>query len=331
LALTAGFCGTITPVQVETDDRAGTVLVVHPDRKAQRALHRILAATLRPVEILEVGEVVERAKALRNPVIVVDQQVAQARPELAQVPARAWIAVPGDESAARPDVVALLLDAGWRHVIGTPLQMSGDELVATAQKLLREDLFGLEKYVGWAAAVRTVYLDDATDRAAVVNALVEGVGRAGLSERVASLASVIADELLANAIYAAPVTAGGARPYLAAPRDQRRALKGRDAVRLRWASDSRHLAVEVADVWGSLDPASPGPLVARSARRAGRVSGDDPGMGMALAYACCHQLVLGVSPGKRTEAIALIDVRHRPADIGRSPSFHVFVEREVAA
>lgn len=306
------------------------MLVVHPDRKSQRALHRILAATLRPVEILEPEEVLDRARALRDPIVVVDQQVAHERPDLLGAPARGWIAVPGDEAAAKPEVVAKLLDAGWRHVIGTPLSMSGDELVATAQKLLRDDVFGLEKYVGWAAAVRTVYLDDAADRSAAVAALVDGVGRAGLSERVASLASVIADELLANAIYAAPVTKEGVRPYLGGPRDQRRPLAGQDAVRLRWASDSRHLAVEVADVWGSLDPALPGPLVARSARRAGRVSGEDPGMGMALAYACCHQLVLGVAPGRRTEAIALIDVRHRPADIGRSPSFHVFVEREVA-
>lgn len=314
-------------MQVEIDDRAGSVLVVHPDRKAQRALHRILAATLRPVEIVEPDALTEQVVA--RAIVVVDQQTAQRRPELAKLPARAWIAVPGDDLAAKPDVVALLLDAGWRHVIGTPLQLSGDELVATAQKLLREDLFGLEKYVGWPAAIRTVYLDDAVDRSAAVGALVEGVGRAGLSERVASLASVIADELLANAIYAAPVSPDGHRPYHGGPRDVARPLQGRDAVRLRWASDSRHLAVEVADVWGTLDPAAPGPLVARSARRAGRVSGDDPGMGMALAYACCHQLVLGVSPGKRTEAIALIDVRHRPTDIGRSPSFHVFVEREV--
>jgi len=315
-------------VQVETDGRAGSVLVVHPDRKAQRALHRVLAATLRPVEIVEVAEL--EARVAPDVVVVVDQQTAEAHPTLVELPARAWIAVPGDDVGARPEVVAQLLDAGWRHVIGTPLQLSADELVVTAQKLLREDLFGLEKYVGWAATVRTIYLEDATDRSSVVGALVDGVGLAGLSERVASLASVIADELLANAIYAAPIQPDGRRPFHGAPRDQARPLIGRHAVRLRWASDSRHLAVEVADVWGSLDVTAPGPLIARSARRAGRLSGDDPGMGLALAYACCHQLVLGVAPGKRTEAIALIDVRHRPADIGRSPSFHVFVEREAA-
>jgi hypothetical protein len=317
-------------LHLEPDSRAGGVLVVHPDRKAQRTLQRILAATLRPVEVVDGEQVVARAGAMADPVVVVDVATARARPELAAVPARAWIAVPGGDDPTTlpgPDDLGTLLDAGWRHVLGAPLALCGDELVATAQKLFRRDLFGLEKYVGWSAAVRAVRLDDAAERQAAVSALVAGVAAAGLSERVASLASVIADELLANAIYDAPVDAGGARPARAVPRDQPRPLEGRAAVNLRWACDARLLAIEVGDAWGSLDAAVPGPLIARSTRR-GRHQGDPDavGLGLALAYACCHQLVVGVDPGKRTEVIALIDVRHRPAELGRAPSFHVFEE-----
>jgi hypothetical protein len=320
-------------VQVEPDDRAGSVLVVEPDRKIQRVLQRMLASTLRPVEVVDVDQAVDRARAAPGSIVVVELAVARAHPELARTPARAWIAVPGDDAApAKPDDVAVLLEAGWRHVIGAPLAMSSDELVATAQKLLRGDVFGLEKYLGWSAAVRTVTLDNALDRPAAVAALVAGVGEAGMSERVTSLASVIADELLANAIYAAPVDDQGAHPHRAAPRDQALPLGGRSAVQLRWASDARVLAVEVGDGWGSLEPTLPGPLIARSARRAGRAggsaaiasAGDAGGMGLALAYACCHQLVIGVAPGRRTEVIALIDVKHRPTELGRAPSFHLF-------
>lgn len=322
-------------LHLEPDDRAGVVLLVHPDRKSQRLLQRIVAATLRPVEIVDVDAVAARAAEAPDAVVVVDLAIARQRPELAGGAARAWIAVTSDETQpARPDDVAALLEAGWRHVVGAPLAVSGDEIVATAQKLLRGDLFGLEKYVGWSAAVRTVRLDDALERPDAVGALVAGVAEAGLSERVASLASVIADELLANAIYDAPLDAAGARPHRGAPRDAGRRLDGRDAVTLRWACDARLLAVEVTDAWGSLDPAQPGPVIARSARRAGRAgggaalasTGDADGMGLALAYACCHQLVIDVAPGRRTEMIALIDVRHRPTEIGRAPSFHVFVE-----
>ena len=310
------------------------MLVVEPDRKIQRVLQRTLATTLRPVEQVDADHAIDRAAAAPDTVVVVDLAVARARPELARSPARGWIAVPGDEAApARPDDVAALLEAGWRHVIGAPLAMSTDELVATAQKLLRGDVFGLEKYVGWSGSVRSTTLDDALDRPNAVAALVAGVGEAGMSERVTSLASVIADELLANAIYAAPVDEDGRHPHRTAPRDQALPLRGRSAVTLRWGCDARMLAIEVADAWGSLGPDAPGPLIARSARRAGRAggtsaiasTGDAGGMGLALAYACCHQLVIGIAPGKRTEMIALIDVRHRPAELGRAPSFHVFV------
>jgi hypothetical protein len=320
-------------LRLEPDRRAGTVLVVHPDRKTQRALCRILAATLRPVEVVEPDEVVARAAAAPDAVVVVDLATARAHPALA-APAAGWIAIAGEEDEpARPDDVAQLLEAGWRHVVGAPLARAGDELVATSQKLLRGRVFGLDTYVGWSAAVRTAHLEDALDRPAAVAALVAGVGEAGLSERIGSLASVIADELLANAIYAAPVDAAGDRPARDAPRDQARALAGPGAVTLRWACDARLLAVEVADGWGSLAADAPGPLIARSARRAARAGGGaalastgDTGMGLALAYACCHQLVIGVAPGRRTEVIALLDVRSRPAELGRAPSFHVFVE-----
>jgi hypothetical protein len=321
-------------LRLEPDERAGVVLVVHPDRKTQRGLQRTLAATLRPVEVLDPSALAARVAEVPDAVVVIDLGVARSRPELTAAPARAWIAVHGDEhEPAKPDDVAALLEGGWRHVVGAPLAVSGDEIVATAQKLLRHDVFGLEKYVGWSATVRTLHLEDAADRPGAVSALVAGVGEAGLSERVASLASVITDELLANAIYAAPVDERGERPHRGMPRDLARPLPGREAVQLRWACDARYLAVEVTDLWGSMDPALPGPLIARSARRAGRAggvsalasTGDEGGMGLALAYACCHQLVIDVDPNKRTEMLALIDVRHRPTEIGRAPSFHVFV------
>jgi hypothetical protein len=47
-------------------------------------------------------------------------------------------------------------------------------------------------------------------------------------------------------------------------------------------------------------------------------------MGLALAYACCNQLVIGRVPGALTEVVALLDVRFKPTDLARSASFHVF-------
>ena len=47
-------------------------------------------------------------------------------------------------------------------------------------------------------------------------------------------------------------------------------------------------------------------------------------MGLPLAYACCNQFVIDRAPGVMTEVIALLDVRYKPTELGRSASFHTF-------
>ena len=79
-----------------------------------------------------------------------------------------------------------------------------EELLATVQKLIRGDVFGLEKYMAWGAEVRSYTLEDARDREAAVAALAKDVIAVGLPDRVGSLVSVIADELIANALFIAP-------------------------------------------------------------------------------------------------------------------------------
>src|SRR6185503_5856757 len=145
-------------------------------------------------------------------VVVVDAALAQARPQLREAPARAWIAVPGEGNApADAALTASLLAAGWDHVVTHSNPILAEELLATVQKVMRREVFGLEKYMAWGAEVRRYTLEDARDRDAAVAELAKDVVAVGLPDRVGSLVSVIADELIANALYAAPVDANGTR------------------------------------------------------------------------------------------------------------------------
>jgi hypothetical protein len=185
---------------------------------------------------------------------------------------------------------------------------------------MRGDVFGLEKYIAWGAEIRSYTLDDAADRDNAVNTLAKDVVAVGLPDRVGSLVSVIADELIANALYVAPVDAAGVRYRAKDPREQKRALSGRDVVTVRWATDARYLAIEVRDRWGSLDGASiAGRLTAGS-----KHASQEGGMGLPLAYACCNQFVIDSHPQVMTEVITLLDVRYKPTDLARSASFHTF-------
>jgi hypothetical protein len=298
---------------------AGRVVVAHADRKAQRTLQKLLGATLRTIDVVaDADALIEAVGEDPTVVAIVDAALAHGRVELCQRKARAWIAVPGETvDAAATDA---LLAGGWQHVIAHPSSVIAEELLATVQKLLRGDLFGIEKYMAWGAEVRSYALDDCRDRDDAVATVARDVVAVGLPDRVGSLVSVIADELIANALYAAPVDASGARFRSGDPRDKPRPLTGRDVVTVRWATDARFLAIEVRDRWGTLDPATVGVRLATSAKQ----TSNEGGMGLPLAYACCNQLVVGSEPDKMTEMIALLDVRYKPTELGRAASFHGF-------
>jgi len=298
------------------------LVVAHPERKAQRALQRLVGATLCPVAV--VGDLDALCAAVdAETIAVVDAGLAKSRPELRARPARAWIAVPGEGlAAADADTVATLLAAGWSHVVAHPMPLLSEELLATVQKLIRGDVFGLEKYVAWGAEVRSYVLEDARDRDDAVAALAKDVVAVGLPDRVGSLVSVIADELIANALYAAPVDDAGARFRAQDARDRARPLALRDRVAIRWATDARYLAIEVRDRWGSIQPTDVTPRLAAAGVQHAATEGG--GMGLALAYACCNQLVIGYAPKQLTEVIALVDVRYKPTELGRAGSFHTF-------
>jgi hypothetical protein len=294
-------------------------VVAHPERKAQRTLQRLAGASLVAVEV--VGDLDALVKAVdANAIAVVDASIARMDPKLQQRPARAWIAVPGEGLApAEADAVTALLEGGWTHVLAQPMPILAEELLATVQKLIRGDAFGLEKYMAWGAEVRSYKLEDARDRDTAVAALAKDVVAVGLPDRIGSLVSVVADELIANALYAAPVDESGKRIRAGEPRDTARPLAGRDVVTMRWATDARYLAIEVRDHWGSLDTRGIAAKLAAGAKQTG-----EGGMGMSLAYACCNQFVVDCAPNKLTEVIALIDVRYKPTELGRMSSFHAF-------
>jgi hypothetical protein len=197
-----------------------------------------------------------------------------------------------------------------------------EELLATVQKLRRNEVFGLEKYIAWGAETRSYTLGDVRERDDAVTTLARDVVGVGLPDRVGSLVSVIADELIANALYLAPLDDNRQRYRAGEARERGRPLRGRDVVTVRWATDARYLAIEVRDRWGTLDPRE---VTGRLANGKTGAAATEGGMGLALAYACCNQFVIDLQPDVMTEVIALLDVRYKPTELCRSASFHTFV------
>ena len=313
----------------------GGILVVHKERKTQRTIQRILGATRLEVEACDsVAAAAAQLDAHAPRLVVLDHRLL-ATPEGVALAERASKSTHAACLILLTDGLAtemprLFSTASLTNLLVNPMPMLAEELSITALKLLRKDLFGLEKYLTWGAQPVEEVLADARDRSTMVEALGTEVRRLGLGSHIATLSCLVADELLSNALYKAPVDEQGKPSRVDEPRHSPRALSGRDTVTLRHACDGRYLAIEVADRFGSLDRST---ILANLARAVNQGAPDTvqwtrsgAGMGLGLVYSCCTHLVFNIGVGRRTEVIALLDVRFQPRGPDPISSFNVFVE-----
>lgn len=307
-------------------------MIVHSDRKTQRTVQRILGTTGYSIDVADDLEQAIRLLAHIRPILVVFDGALPA-PALTQLveasrahgtEACMTLLAPGSSDRV-PAVLGL---GAVTNLLVHPMPVLAEELTITAQKLIRGDLFGVEKYLLWGTELHEHALTRSGQRAELVGALSERVRARGQSARVGSMAMLVADELLSNAVHNAPVDVAGVYYRRDLPRTDDLELDDRHSVRLRWGCDARYLAIEVTDPFGSLDRDT---ILAALAKNDVRESGGGAGMGIALAYRSCDHLVFNLAPGVRTQIIALIDVRYPTASASgeRVPasSYNVFVER----
>lgn len=306
-----------------------SILIVHPDRKTQRVVQRILGATGYRVNIADDVEQGIRLIGHHAPaLVVVDGSVvlsdrAEAFFDAAEARGtEACMTLLGNTNA--DDIPKILMRGAVTNLLVHQMPTLAEELTITAHKLLRRDLFGLEKYLLWGVDPRVAELTKGSDRAALVEQVANDLRTAGQSPRVSSMAMLVTDELLSNAVHNAPVDANGNHFRKDLARDQEVLLQPGETVRLRWACDARYVAIEVNDTFGSLDRKT---ILHALGKNDVRESGGGAGMGLALTYRSCDHLVFNLSPGRKTEIIALIDVRQSPTDRLPASSYNVFVER----
>jgi CheY-like chemotaxis protein len=306
-----------------------SILIVHPDRKTQRIVQRILGVTGYRVDICDELEQGTWLLQRNAPALVVVDDTAIDSPHaaafFAAVTARgaeACMTLLGGAPTAR--VPHIVKTGAVTNLLVHPMPVLAEELTITAHKLLRGELFGAEKYLLWGTELRATTIARASDRAPAVEKLAEAIRARGQSARVASMAMLVADELISNAVHNAPLDGAGAHYRADLPRDIELELDERHRVELRWGCDARYVAIEVADRFGSLGRDT---ILRSLATSDVRTTGGGAGMGIALAYRSCDHLVFNLAPGKRTEIIALIDVRYPPSERVAASSYNVFVER----
>lgn len=203
------------------------------------------------------------------------------------------------------------------------------ELMATAQKILRNEIFGLDKYLSWGATIRESRIAHSDDRFGVTEECRQYAMQLGVDARRVKNFCRVVDELTQNAVFHAPRGPDGTAIHRLTPRTASFPLPGGREVSVHYGCNGRHLGLSVQDAWGSLDPQL---LVSRledGVRGHAMASEAYPGAGIGL-YVCLrtlNQLVVNVNPGLSTEMIGLLDVATVFAEHRRKRrSFNIFVQ-----
>jgi hypothetical protein len=309
------------------------VLVVHGDKKTQRLLGRVITSGVGPVHIVENLDAATAALP-GAPAAVVSAELAGCAgfAGFAGAARHARVPVLLCGEAGPTEVLTLVRDHEIDHIVTCDPVGFADELPLTLRGLARRtplDDLGLERYLSHGAPLSTIEPASTHGRLSALAQVRDSLAAMGLSARHERQAALIADELLANAIYDAPAAAAGHAERHELPRDKDRPLPEGERPRLRWGGDGRYLGIEVTDRFGAIDAATIRSHVAKLVDRstAPRQGQGGAGLGLAMTFLASSQLVFHLDAGRVTQAIGLLDLRARPDGVrALVPSLHVYSE-----
>ncbi len=188
------------------------------------------------------------------------------------------------------------------------------ELLVTARKLVDHDIFGLDKYLStWGMQTHHRTIGSVTDKNLAVADLDDYLHEIDCYRAIATSVSMVAEELLMNALFDAPVDASGTPKYVHIERDQPLVLEPSEQAELSFGCNGHYIGLRVSDPFGALERdviiayLKRAFLGARGKLREGPSPG--AGLGLFMTFNSITQLVFNIAAGTHTEVIALFYIR----------------------
>lgn len=210
-----------------------------------------------------------------------------------------------------------------------PVPWTVNELRITLQKILREDIFGIAKYLAPGTQIHELTVTGSKDRETFNTLVMQFAEESRLGQYVAKLVFGITEELLMNAIYDAPI-AGGKLHYGELPRTAAIELDPSEYSSLAFGCDGSLFGISVTDPFGALTREKLFQYLKKVVRRADSANLIDTkkggaGLGLFKILYSSHSLVCNVRPHHQTEVMALIDVQNQVRDFSKmARSVHYF-------
>ena len=316
----------------------GRILTLLSEGRSRRSILRVLAATRS--ELVQAGSSDELCGSLGGrsfDLVVLDHEACgQEPPELLselslRCPPQTRIMVLAP-ALSDLDLALLLGSSRLNHLLAKSDPLASREMLVSCEKCLRGDIFGMEKYLSWGIEPEGMLVHGSMDRERIIERLGQYLLDLQLGQRMRDLASSVADELLMNAVYNAPVDVHGRRLFSDVSRTERVHLDAGHEALFRYACDGKLLALSIRDPFGSLETSGLFANISRCLRRdRDQISGKAGGAGMGLFYifSSVNHLVVNLAPGRATEMIGLLDVSGSYRSLVAQPkSLNVFFAQD---
>jgi hypothetical protein len=232
-------------------------------------------------------------------------------------------------ASARDDFANLFGQGMLTNLVAHAEDLDAWELIVTIQKMLRRDIFGIEKYFSWGIEPVVVRASSSEQKGEVVGRAEAFAQAIGVERRLGALFCSVADELFTNAIYNAPVDANGKSRFAHRAREDEVSLSPGEEVQIKLCCDGLKLGISASDPFGSLTRERLLQYLGKCFRKQEDQMDEKAGgagLGLYYVFESLSHFVVNISPGKQTEMIGLIDVRGTFKDFAsRQKSFNVFM------
>lgn len=320
------------------------ILFYDPDHKVRRIAERALLATQSEVELADdepdmIKKTEERSYDLLmvnfDPPIAGDPKWAKFFDKLHASSPQTCLVM--HATARTENYLPLMAERRYvRNLIAKNDEpLDPDELIVTSSKMLRRDIFGLDKYLMWGVEPYRLEITESRFKMDYVHRVADYARRLGCNERIVEMVETVVDELITNAIYNAPRDREGNAKYAKMSRREPVVLEPHEVGTLEFACDGNHIAVSQSDPFGALTHDTIVSYLNRCLVKGPQQISDasgGAGIGLYRVFQSLSKFIINIEPGVRTEVISLIDLRLSMKQFRQLPkSFHIFVSDQGGA
>ncbi|MGZ3425022.1 MAG: hypothetical protein ACXVCV_00170 [Polyangia bacterium] len=303
------------------------ILIVSSEASMRRSLKRLMTATGAVTEFVnDLSKLPDEAPSL----IAVDLRSSSA-PSMKDIekvfPDVRLIAIVGGQDFGQ--MIEAVKSPRCSSVITYDEKFEPEDFIVTVTKLLHGQVFGLQKYFPWGVTLYNMEIAGYEEKVKAIDVLNAYAELAGARGPVRDRMALVAEELMINAMYHAPVDDNGKPLYQHLPRKEMSGKIFDRGVKVACASNGQLFAVAVRDAYGSLDKETVVKFLSKGTQKSLTPEQKESGAGLGLVTALknANKLVFNLAPGHGTEVIALFDLDLLAKGRPGVRAVHVFTER----